>query len=154
MERLHWKTRWISLVVQRLRFNAANTAGESSIPGWGAKILHAVWHSQKIKREKKCKKIRCTYKDMCKRRKFVILKIECAYKDHCSNPLSLFPQLATWQLIRPMRFLPGPRPTWGTVLWHSSVSQPKVSGHPPRASKPRPSIRRQWNAPGLAPGMW
>ena len=37
-----------SLVVQWLRFCAASAGGTVLIPGWGTKILHHVWHSQKI----------------------------------------------------------------------------------------------------------
>ena len=95
MERFHWKARWTSLVVQRLRFDTANTVGESSVPGWGAKILHAAWHSQKIKRKKNVKKYCVHIKTCAKEKKFFFnLKIECAYKDHGSSPLSLFP---SWQ---------------------------------------------------------
>ena len=34
-----------SLVVQCLRLHASTPRGTGSIPGWGTKILHAVWHS-------------------------------------------------------------------------------------------------------------
>ena len=48
------KNRWTSLVVQGLRFHAANTGGEDLILVEElSKILHATWHSQKIKRKKK-----------------------------------------------------------------------------------------------------
>ena len=40
-----------SLVVQWLRLHASNTGGLGSIPGWGAKILHAVWCGQKKKKD-------------------------------------------------------------------------------------------------------
>ena len=33
--------------------------GVGSIPGWGTKILHAVWHSQKNKTIKCLKKKKC-----------------------------------------------------------------------------------------------
>ena len=38
-----------SLVVQWIRLHASTVGHVGSIPGWGTKILHAVWHSQKIK---------------------------------------------------------------------------------------------------------
>ena len=38
-----------SLVVQWLRLQAPNVGGMGSIPGWGAKVLHAAWRSQKKK---------------------------------------------------------------------------------------------------------
>ena len=37
-----------SLVVQWLQFCAASAGGTVSIPGWGTKILHHVWHGQEI----------------------------------------------------------------------------------------------------------
>ena len=46
------KIRDTSLVVQWLRLHASNAGGAGLIPGWGTKILHAVWHSQKQKRGK------------------------------------------------------------------------------------------------------
>ena len=42
-----------SLVVEWLTFHAPNAGGTSLIPGQGTKILHAAWHSQKIKINKK-----------------------------------------------------------------------------------------------------
>ena len=42
---------WASLVVQRLRLHASTVGGTGSIPGWGTKILHAAWCSQKKKNE-------------------------------------------------------------------------------------------------------
>ena len=39
-----------SLAVQWLRFHASTAGGMGLIPGWGTKILHAAWHSQKIKK--------------------------------------------------------------------------------------------------------
>ena len=41
-----------SLVVQWLRLCASNEGGAGSIPGQGAKILHAAQHSQKINKFK------------------------------------------------------------------------------------------------------
>ena len=38
-----------SLAVQWLRLRTSNAGGMGSIPGQGAKILHAVWHGKKIK---------------------------------------------------------------------------------------------------------
>ena len=35
-----------SLVVQWLRLRASTAGGMGSIPGWGTKILHAVWRGQ------------------------------------------------------------------------------------------------------------
>ena len=37
-----------SLVVQGLKFHTANVGGKGLLPGWGAKILHAVRHGPKI----------------------------------------------------------------------------------------------------------
>ena len=42
-----------SLVVQWLRLRTSTAGGTGSIPGQGTKIPHAVWHSQKKKKEKK-----------------------------------------------------------------------------------------------------
>ena len=39
----------ISLVVQWLRLHILNAGATGSIPGWGTKVPHASWHSQKIK---------------------------------------------------------------------------------------------------------
>ena len=36
-------------VVQWLRLRGSIARGVGSVPGWGAKILHAVWHGQKKK---------------------------------------------------------------------------------------------------------
>ena len=36
------------LVVQQLRFCASTAEGSGSIPGWGTKIPHAEWFSQKV----------------------------------------------------------------------------------------------------------
>ena len=46
-----------SLAVQWLRLRASTAGGLGSIPGWGAKILHAVHRGQKKKKERK-KKVR------------------------------------------------------------------------------------------------
>ena len=37
----------MSLVVQQLRLCASTAEGSGSIPGWGTKIQHAEWFSQK-----------------------------------------------------------------------------------------------------------
>ena len=37
-----------SLVVQWLRLCTSTKGGESSIPGWGTNIPHALWHSQNV----------------------------------------------------------------------------------------------------------
>ena len=37
-----------SLVVQWLRTHASTTGSQSSIPGWGTKILHAAWVTKKF----------------------------------------------------------------------------------------------------------
>ena len=37
----------ISLVVQWLRFKPSTVGSVGSILGWGTKILHAAWYSQK-----------------------------------------------------------------------------------------------------------
>ena len=42
-----------SLVVQWLRLRASTAGDAGSIPGWGTKILHAAWCSQK-KKKKEC----------------------------------------------------------------------------------------------------
>ena len=39
-----------SLVVQWLRLCASMAGGTGLIPGWGTKIPHAAWHSQKKKK--------------------------------------------------------------------------------------------------------
>ena len=36
-----------SLVIQRLKFCTFIAGSMGSIPGWGTKILHALWHGQK-----------------------------------------------------------------------------------------------------------
>ena len=36
-----------SLVVQWLGLQASSAGGSGSIPGWGPKIPHAMWHGQK-----------------------------------------------------------------------------------------------------------
>ena len=41
--------RWTSLVVQWLRLGASIAGGMDSIPGWGTKIPHSTWCSQKKK---------------------------------------------------------------------------------------------------------
>ena len=41
-----------SLVVQWLRLCTSTARGMGSIPGWGAKILHAAWLGKKIKIKK------------------------------------------------------------------------------------------------------
>ena len=43
----------ISLAVQQLRLYTSTAEGKGSIPGWGTKILHVAWHSQKIEGKKK-----------------------------------------------------------------------------------------------------
>ena len=40
----------ISLVAQWLRLHASSAGGVGSIPGWGTKIPHSVWHGQKKKK--------------------------------------------------------------------------------------------------------
>ena len=40
-----------SLVVQGLRLCASTARGMGSSPGWGTKILHAAWSSQKKKKK-------------------------------------------------------------------------------------------------------
>ena len=44
------------LAVHWLRLDASTAGGMSSIPGWGSKISHAVWHSQKVKKLKQMQK--------------------------------------------------------------------------------------------------
>ena len=39
----------IFLAVQWLRLRTSNVGGFGSIPGWGTKIPHAIWYSQKKK---------------------------------------------------------------------------------------------------------
>ena len=39
-------------MVQWLRFCTSNAGGSDSIPGWGTKISHATWHSQKEKKKR------------------------------------------------------------------------------------------------------
>ena len=34
------------LMVQWLTLHASNARGADSLPGWGTKILHAMWHGQ------------------------------------------------------------------------------------------------------------
>ena len=41
------KTTETSLVVQWLRLRASTAGGTGSVPGWGTKISHAVWGSEK-----------------------------------------------------------------------------------------------------------
>ena len=41
----------ISLAVQQLRLYTSTAEGRGSIPGWGTKILHVAWHSQKKKKK-------------------------------------------------------------------------------------------------------
>ena len=56
----HWRKRVLDmdsqkgdfLAVQWLRLCAPNAEGMGSIPGWGAKTLHATWHGQKKKKKK------------------------------------------------------------------------------------------------------
>ena len=36
-----------SLVIQWLGLHASTAGGIGSVPGWGTKIPHALWHSQK-----------------------------------------------------------------------------------------------------------
>ena len=43
-------------MVQWLRLHASDAGGQGSIPGLGAEILYAMWHSQKIKQTNKGKK--------------------------------------------------------------------------------------------------
>ena len=45
-----------SLAVQYLRLHASSAGGTSSISGWGTKITHAVWCSQKKYLKKKIPK--------------------------------------------------------------------------------------------------
>ena len=40
-----------SLVVQLLRLCPSNAGGVGSIPGWGTKVPHAAWHSQKERKK-------------------------------------------------------------------------------------------------------
>ena len=40
------------LAVQRLRLCTSNAGALGSIPGWGTKIPHAIWYSQKGKKNK------------------------------------------------------------------------------------------------------
>ena len=49
------KMKWIGtyLVVQWLRLHASTARDVGSIPGWGTKIPHAMWCSQKVKKKKK-----------------------------------------------------------------------------------------------------
>ena len=42
-----------SLMVQWLRLHASKAGGVGSIPGWGTKILHALWHGHKSTGKKK-----------------------------------------------------------------------------------------------------
>ena len=42
----------ISLAVQQLRLYTSTAEGKGSIPGWGTKILHVAWHSQKKKKRR------------------------------------------------------------------------------------------------------
>ena len=46
----------LSLVVQWLKLCASTVGGAGSIPGWGTKIPHALWYSQKTNKLKKKKK--------------------------------------------------------------------------------------------------
>ena len=65
-----------SLVVQWLRFHSSTAGSLGSIPGWGTKIPHAVWCSQKAnKPEEKCEgKIR-TYRRIFELILFVICTV-------------------------------------------------------------------------------
>ena len=45
--------RGTSLVVQWLRLHGSYAEGGGSVPGWGTKIPHGVWHGQKIKKQSK-----------------------------------------------------------------------------------------------------
>ena len=40
-------------MVQWLRTRASTSGSQSSIPGWGTKILHAAWVTEKLKKKKK-----------------------------------------------------------------------------------------------------
>ena len=44
--------RWDFPGTQWLRFHASSTGGSGLIPGWGTKIPHVIWCSQKIKYRK------------------------------------------------------------------------------------------------------
>ena len=44
-------------MVQWLKLCASTVGGAGSIPGWGTKIPHALWYSQKTNKLKKKKKI-------------------------------------------------------------------------------------------------
>ena len=46
-----------SLAVQWLGLRASTAGGRGLIPGQGTKILHAVWHGQKKKKEKTRKNV-------------------------------------------------------------------------------------------------
>ena len=46
-----------SLVVQWLRLLTSTSEGMGLIPGWGTKILHALWHSKKKKENVGCRAI-------------------------------------------------------------------------------------------------
>ena len=48
-----------SLAVQRLRLHTSTSGSAGSIPGQGAKISHATWRDQKIKKKKKASLAPC-----------------------------------------------------------------------------------------------
>ena len=52
----------ISLVVQWLRFKTSTVGSVGLILGWGTKILHAVWYSQKKKPKKETKSQSLTHR--------------------------------------------------------------------------------------------
>ena len=58
-----------SLLVQWLGLHASTAGGMGSIPGWGTKVPCAVWHGQKIFKNKKIKKKKNKFSPLKKKKK-------------------------------------------------------------------------------------